>query len=201
MDYYIWKGANNLIKSIQSKTSMLKAIKPYTSFDQLAYIANATLNSTILCVAPLWAQTGENNIRRIQSAQTRAARQITWVRRTRKTQLEHRQTLFEKLGWLNTTQMANQAIISTVNKAINNRSSQEINEICTWRNTQLKRDQHSHQITVVNTTKRTGPNLLDKGSELYYAMPLKLQDNGLKPYQFKKQLKEYIKDNYQLIKH
>ena len=71
----------------------------------------------------------------------------------------------------------------------------------TWRNTLLKRDQHSHQITTVNTTKRTGPNLLDKVREPYNAMPLKLRDNGLKPHQFKKQLKEYIKDNYQLIKH
>ena len=94
MDTYIWKGTDNLLRSIQTKTSMVRAVKPYTSQEQLAYITNSTLNSQILYVAPLWSQTGENNIKKIQAAQTRAARLMVWSQRTRKIELEHRQLLF-----------------------------------------------------------------------------------------------------------
>ena len=196
MDTYLWKGTNSLIRSIQTKTSMLRAIKPYTTFEQLAYIANATLNSQILYVAPLWSQTGETNIKRIQAAQTRAARLMAWSRRKRKSELEHRQILFEQLGWMNTTQMTNQATIQIVNKAINNRSSEEINKMFNWKETRLKRDQNNFQVITECTNRRPGPNLLDQGRKLFNKMPDKLRDNSLKPHQFKKELKSYILENF-----
>ena len=201
MDNQIWKGTNNIIRSIRTKASMLRVIKPYTTTNQLALIANATVNSTILYVAPLWAQTGDNNIQRIQAAQTRIARLIFWKQRKRRTELEHRQVLFERLGWLNTTQLCNQATIQIVVKAINNKSSEEINHMFSWNNNGQKREQHNFLATTENTTKRKGPNLLDRGRDLFNRLPLDLRNNSLKPIKLKKELKSYILDNNQLTRH
>ena len=199
MDNYLWRGQNNLIKTIRNKTSMLRTIKPFTSPKQLAYIANATLNSNILYVSPLWAQTGITNIQRIQTAQTKAARQLVWNKRTRRTELDHRQILFESLGWLNVSQMTNQATTQIVYKALNKRSSMEINRMFTWKKTGSSRNKSSHQITTINTAKRKGPNLLDMGRELYNNLPLNLRNNKLKPSSFKRELKKYSLDNDQLL--
>ena len=47
MDEYIWKGNNNLIRSIHSKIFIIRVIKPFTSETQLANIGNLTINSQI----------------------------------------------------------------------------------------------------------------------------------------------------------
>ena len=170
-----------MVKAIKNRSSMLRVIRPFTSQNQLAMIANATLNSLIQYVAPLWSQTGTVNLQRIQTAQTRAARQITWHRRTSKEELEHRQTLFESIGWLNVTQIANQSTLQIVSKALNKRTSKGINQMFTWKEAGSRREAGSHQATTENTNKRKGPTLLDKGRELFNKLPLNLCNNSLKP--------------------
>ena len=201
MDNFIWRGQNNLIKTIRNKSSMLRVIKPYTSAKQLAYIANTTLNSNILYVAPLWAQTGTTNIARIQTAQTRAARRITWQGRSSKTKLDHRQVMFESLGWLNATQMANQATIQIVQKSLNNRSATAINNMFRWKPRGTGRNPTSYQASTISTIKRKGSNLLDNGRSLFNQLPLRLRNNSMKPSTFKRELKLYTLDNNQLLSH
>ena len=62
-----------------------------------------------------------------------------WSQRRRRETLDHRQTLFNKLGWLNTTQMTNRATIQNVYKAINNNSSEELNNMFYWKKAESKR--------------------------------------------------------------
>ena len=71
----------------------------------------------------------------------------------------------------------------------------------TWKEAGSRREAGSHQVTTENTNNRKGPNLLDRGRELYNKLPLNLRNNNLKPSKFKKELKIHTLDNNQLLKH
>ena len=201
MDSYLWKESQNLTRSIRTKVSMLRVLKPYMSLHQLANTANMVINSQIAYVAPLWSQTGSVNLARIQTAQTKAARQIAWTRRTNFRSKSHRQDLFNLLGWPNVTQIVNRATIQLVCKAAMNQSSSELNKMFFIKEDKSKRVKYSHLISTVNTTKRESANFLDSGRRLFNNLPISIREQYKSSYRFKRILKSHIYDNFQLTRH
>ena len=109
--------------------------------------------------------------------------------------------MFESLGWLNATQMANQATIQIVQKSLNNKSATAINNMFSWKPRGTGRNPTSHQASTISTIKRKGSNLLDNGRSLFNQLPLRLRNNSMKPSTFKRELKLYTLDNNQLLTH
>ena len=201
MDEYIWKGNDNLIRSIHSKIFMLRVIKPFTSEPQLANIGNLTINSQIRYVAPLWSLTGATNLAKIQSAQTKAARAITWHPGLKYSTKPHRQELLLRLGWKNVQQMSNTATVQIVKLASKNQSSEGINLMFAKNPVERKRSHLSHFISTFSTKYRKGINFLDRGRSQFNQLPLDLRDNSRSRYGFKRGLKSYINDLYHLPRH
>ena len=164
-------------------------------------IANSLINSHILYLAPLWAQTTESNIAKVQKAQTRALRQISWTARTNYGAKPHRQQMFSKWWWLNTQQLLERATIQLVIKARNNKSSDGINQMFTTNDSSRQRPANRHKIQTINTRKRNTRNILDKGRNSFNHLPLYLREPNLKPLQHKKELKKHIELRHLLPEH
>ena len=75
-DHHLRTGSNNMIKSINSKMSLLRAVKPYIPTKDLALVGNNLINSTINYGAVIWGTTSKANKDAIQKSQVRAARLI-----------------------------------------------------------------------------------------------------------------------------
>ena len=201
MDTYIWKGDQNLIRTINTKTHMLRVIRPYTTRPQLANIGNMLINSQIRYLATLWSLTGTTNTSKIQAAQTRAARAISWPGRKQTKDKISRQDLFQSLGWPNVLQIAHNATVTIVRQATCNRSATGINSMFSTRKGTQKRNQHKHTITTKNTSKRKGSNFLDCGRKQYNQLPLQLRDTTTSKYMFKKGLKSHLAELHHLPRH
>ena len=197
MDEYLWKGNNNLIRSLRSKTSMLRIIKPYVSINQLTNIGNMILNSAILYAAPLWAQTGTVNLNKIQVAQTKAAKQLLWCGRTKKNQITHRQETLDKAGWMNVQQLTNSATINLIRKAANNESSTGINSMFNYNSNNNIRPNMRNKIKTEPTTRRRTPNILERGTQLFNQLPNELRER-MSNHKFKSKLKEHSIDHDRL---
>ena len=178
-----------MVRSLRVKQSLLRKIKPYTTPKQIGQIANAIINSQILYLAPLWTQTTQGNISKIQKAQTRVLRQITWSRRIKFNQKQHRQALFTDWGWMNTKQLTQNATNQVVRKAVRNQSTSEINQMFHFNDQSKSRIKNSSQIKTENTNKRHSPNLLDIGRNGYNNLPLHLRDLSLNIFLHKKNRK------------
>ena len=201
MDDYIWRGDQNLIRSINTKIFQLRTIKPYTSQTQLANIANLTVNSQIRYVAPLWSLTGSTNQDKVQAAQIKVARAITWHRRLKYSEKPHRQILLLQLGWNNIQQMTHSATVQLVKRASNNQSSMGINSMFTKQTTENKRSHLSHCVSTMCRKKRKKLNFLDNGRAKYNGLPLILRNNSLSKYGFKHVLKQHISEQFFLQQH
>ena len=201
MDQHLWKGEQNMIRSIRQKVSMLRVIKPFTSPSQLAYISNMVINSTISYAAPLWATTNTTNIEKIQAAQLKAARQIAWQKRTKYATITHRQDILHTLGWLNVTQIVNRAITTLVKKATINEASAGINSMFTINIKPNARIAQKFKTTTANTRKRTGRNFLDLGKSLFNDIPVELRDPMTRNFKFKRGFKIYTNEHHHLPYH
>ena len=201
MDAFIWKSGQNLIRSINTKTYMLRTLKPFTSTEQLANIGNMTINSQIRYVAPLWSMTGSSNILKVQAAQMKAARVVTWVRRQKYNQKQHRQELLSQLGWLNVQQMCNSATMLMVRQAIRMQSSRGINRMFKKESAMEKREHLQHRVITKNTIRRKGVNFLDSARSLYNNLPFNLRNDSLSKIGYKRELKKYVTEHYLLEKH
>ena len=200
-DHYIWKGEDNLTRSIRIKVSMLRVLKPYMETKQLFNIANMIINSQIAYVAPLWALAGVTNLTKIQSAQTRAARQINWTKGSGLIAKPHRQDLLEEIGWLNATQISQMAIIQLVKKASTNVAPEGINKMFMKSDDNKKRTKYQHLIHTINTKKRLSKNIIDYGRKAFNQLPIELRKDNMKKMHFKRELKLYIKDHFHLTRH
>ena len=96
---------------------MLRVLKPYKQKSQITYLA------------PLWNLASRGNKNKVQTAQIKAARQLTWTKGAHNVQKSHRQDLLTSLGWMNIDQILNQATIQLVKKAATNQSSAAINRM------------------------------------------------------------------------
>ena len=201
MDEFLWRGDQSIVRSLQVKQSLLRKIKPYTTPKQIGQIANAIINSQILYLAPLWTQTTQGNISKIQKAQTRVLRQITWSRRIKFNQKQHRQALFTDWGWMNTKQLTQNATNQVVRKAVRNQSTSEINQMFHFNDQSKSRIKNSSQIKTENTNKRHSPNLLDIGRNGYNNLPLHLRDLSLNIFLHKKKSKIEMFKNFHLTEH
>ena len=201
MDMFIWKGPNNLIRSINAKTHMLRVIRPFTSQKQLANIGNLTINSQIRYLATLWSLTGTVNIAKIQAAQTKAARAITWQGARGSKNKISRQDLLNSLGWMNVQQIADSASLMMVRQATLNSSAIGINHMFNINIGRLKRAQFQNIISTKNTKKRKGVNFLDRGRDLFNELPVLLRDTKVSKFTFKKGVKSYISDRHHLPRH
>ena len=201
MDEHLWRGENNLIKSLRSQQSMLRVIKPYTTKIQLGKIANAVVNSKITYLAPLWSLTSEANKERVQSAQTKILRQLNWTRRKSYKDKCHRQSLFEEWKWPNVEQLCRISTIQIVRKSALNMSTEELNSFYNFRNNDTCRLENSFKIYTEKTTKRSATNILDKGRLYYNELPTDLRNTSLSQKLFKLKLKAHVMTKHKLEKH
>ena len=140
-------------------------------------------------------------INKVQSAQTRALRQITWTGKTKKHNRTHRQALYNKWGWANTKQLIQRANVQLVRKAAINTSSERINQMFKIQNTPNMRPGQQHKIKTNNTNHRKQHNILDAGRNSYNSLPLPIRDTTTKNHQFKKQTKTHISQLFLLPEH
>ena len=166
-DEYIWRGKDNLLSSIRKKVSMLRVLKPYMEKGILTNTANMLINSQITYLAPLWNLASRGNKNKVQTAQIKAARQLTWTKGAHNVQKSHRQDLLTSLGWMNIDQILNQATIQLVKKAATNQSSAAINRMFNMHDGTTKRPKYKCLIFTADTKKRNAHNILDIGKAAF----------------------------------
>ena len=110
-DEHIFKGKQNVLKSITVKTVLLRLVRPFISKKALGNIASSLINSTILYAAPVWGRTTKANIQKIQAGQTKAAR-IVDGKKWKMGKKSHRQTMLNDLDWPNTQQIITTATLN-----------------------------------------------------------------------------------------
>ena len=124
-DSHIRTGSNNMLKSLNSKSSMIRTLKNSIPMKALSLVANNLVNSTINYGSAIWALTTKVNKEAIQKSQIRAAKlglDIGWFRGKR----IHRQEALDKLDWPNVEQIAQMALLNLVKKAISGQSSEAL---------------------------------------------------------------------------
>ena len=200
-DDHLWKGEKNMVKTLNAKINHIKTVKPFLTTKAMANVGSSMMNSTILYAAAVWGGTTQQNINRIQAAQTRGARMITnksWQRNKSKV---HRQVLFDQLNWPNVTQIINNATLNITKKAINQKSSNQLNR--------------TFQVTKPNNPRQTtAPRLSHKGKitrksnvfsayavKFYNELPTHLKDPDLTTGQFKTKIKTHCRTQNLLKQH
>ena len=73
-NFQIWEGPKSIIRTLNSKTHMIRGLRHLLPQKDLAQVAGSLINSTLLYGAPVWGATTEANLDRLQKAQTNAAR-------------------------------------------------------------------------------------------------------------------------------
>ena len=106
-----------------TQIALLKTVKPFVSKEALANVGSALINSTILYGAPIWGNTTQSNIDRVQKVQMKAARLIDGKGWNRKTSKSHRQDLLNDLKWPNVNQIITTSILNLTKMAIEKKSS------------------------------------------------------------------------------
>ena len=129
MDHHIWSGPKSLTSNINTKTALIRKIKPYLSQKQLSVVGGSLINSSILYGAPIWGTTTQQNLNIVQKYQTRAARVIDSKGKKQRGKKIHRQELFQKLGWPNTNQIVTSSMLNLTKKAIDQSSAHNINQL------------------------------------------------------------------------
>ena len=130
-DSHIWSGQQNMIKSLNAKTSILRTLKPFVSEKVLTMVGGNLINSTIQYCAPIWGTTTASNLAKIQGSQIKAARTIVQKKWNKKEKKAHRQDTLDHLKWPNTTQIVKAATINLTKRALTNNASKGINNMFT----------------------------------------------------------------------
>ena len=191
-DDHLYKGKQNMTKSLNAKCSILRLLKPYIPLKQLALIGGNLMNSTILYAAPVWATTTQSNMQKIQSSQIKAARMVTGYKK-RGTNREHRQTTLNQINWPNTTQIVTSATLNLIERATMGASSNGINNMFTSRDSKHTRQCKAHTIQHIGPLNRPKTNFTTYGTELFNNLPHTLRDKSLSCEKFKNELKSYSK--------
>ena len=200
-DSHLWEGNKNMIKSINTKIGLLKTVKPFISKEALANVGGALINSTILYGAPVWGNTTQTNLDRVQRAQTKAARFIDGRGWKRDKQKSHRQTLLNELKWPNVEQIVNSSIINLTKKAISNKSSQGINNLFATHTPPNPRKTKGQRIAHKGHILRNKNSFSGKATHLYNCLPENLKNSEITPKLFKTKLKEHMKTQHLLKEH
>ena len=138
---------------------------------------------------------------RIQQAQMKILKQMTWTQRQKYQTKPHRQDHLDEWGWLNVEQMADNSTIQLARKAALNQTSAGINAMFNYRETKNARKENKNRIETISTKKRNNLNILDRGRNKHNRLPPELRDRATKPHKYKKMMKAFMKTQNKLQKH
>ena len=198
-DHHIWKGNQNMVKSVGFKISVLKTLKPFLPTKILAAVGNALVNSTIMYGAPLWGGTTSANIAKLQSAQVKAGRAITGsgpkMKRT------HRQQMFNQLNWPNVTQLIYASTLNLAKRGIEKKSSEGINNLFKVTTPRQHRALPTMRLHHRGPLTRQ-PNVFSShAEELFNELPDFLKNPALTINQFKRHIKIHTRETNLLKEH
>ena len=201
MDQHIWADKKSLTRSINTKTALIRNIKPYLTQQQLSVVGGALVNSAILYAAPIWGTTTQQNIDKVQKFQTRAARAITnrgWKKTGPKM---HRQALFEKIGWQNTRQIITSSMLNLAKMAIDQKSSHTLNQLFNTTNPIHPRQGQGTRITHKGRIGQKGNTFATQAPQIYNQLPASIRNPIISGTKFKRELKMHIHTQHELQKH
>ena len=167
---HIWEGKNSMMTSLNKKAAMLRIIKPYIKPEKLYAIGNAILNSIISYAAPVWGGTTQENIARIQKKQIKVAKLLAGWRKSQGLN-EHRNETLQRVGWRNVNQIVNCAFLKYVNKAMNQESSAESNQMFEIKQKRNPRGEIGIRLKHKGPVNRNRNAFSERGSELYNQLP------------------------------
>ena len=202
MDHHIWAGKKSLINIINTKTALIRNIKPYLTQKQLSVVGGALVNSSILYGAPIWGVTTQQNIEIVQKYQTRAARTITnkgWIQAS--TKRSHRQTLLDELGWKNTNQIVSASILNLTKSAMDLNSAKSVNQMFKITKPNNPRKGQGARINLKGKIGQKGNTFGTKAPQLFNQLPADLRNTEISATKFKKEIKTYISTQYKLVEH
>ena len=199
---HIIEDKKAVTKAIYKKMSILRNVKPYVGLKTLANIGNSLIGSTIAYGAPIWAQTTAKNIAALQAAQTKAARLVTgkWWR-GREGQREHRQPIFETLGWKNVKQVIASANLNLLKQALENRSATSINNLFSQSQQTNQRGPATIRADFKGKAARPSHIFEVQAVAEFNLLPEALRSPFLSATQFKIKLKTHIKEMHKLEQH
>ena len=199
-DAHIKTGKINMIRSINSKMSMLRTVRNQIPMKSLALVANNLINSTIQYGAAIWGSTTNSNKEMLQKSQTKCARLVlkqNWAGARKM----HRQTALNKLKWNNVNQIAEMALLNLIKRAITGNASQGLKEMFS-----VSTPRHPRGLKTI-TIKHKGNNQVKESNfsvnacTRFNKLPPELRDPDLSCKAFKTALKRYINTTMLLKQH
>ena len=190
-----------MINAINAKIAIIKTVKPFLTNKALNQVGASMVNSTILYAAPLWGTTTSSNIAKLQASQIKAARAInskSWQREKIKT---HRQTLLTTINWPNTKQIIESATLNIMKKAINGKSSSDLNNAFTLSQPPNQRTGPAIRVNHRGKINKANNTFSVQASMLFNKLPTELRSPILSTVKFKKQLKAHILTTNHLTMH
>ena len=191
-DEHLWKGKGSVLRSIKTKTSLVRTLRPFINQQLLGQVGGAMINSTILYGAPLWGATTSHNKQIIQVAQTKAARAITTLW-NKKGKIFHRQEILDKVNWPNVDQIITNSTLNLLKKATTNSTSAGLNKLFNTKQPNSKTRNNSIRINRENITTVSNNTFSSFAPELFNELPQHLKDPNLTNKQFKSKLKQHVK--------
>ena len=128
-DTHITEEKTSLVNSVYRQMSILKNIQKFVNKSTLATIGASLIGSTISYGAPVWSQTSNRNIEALQIAQTKAARLVDGIKWKNQGKRDHRQDVFNNLGWKNVKQIIVSANLNLLKQASESKSSKSVNQM------------------------------------------------------------------------
>ena len=201
MDAHIWSGKQNMVKTLNAKTALLRTLKPHLPTKDLANIGSALINSTISYGAPIWGLTTQQNLDKVQKCQTKAARLIMstgWKKGVKKM---HRQDMLDNIGWQNTQQIVNTAILNLTKNAIDGVSAVGINKVFKTTQPINPRQKAGNRISHHGKISSNAKTFQVVAPGLYNQLPKELRNPVLSRLKFKQDLKTHSNTQPLLTKH
>ena len=200
-DNHIWKCKKSMINAINAKIAIIKTVKPFLTNKALNQVGANMVNSTILYAAPLWGTTTSSNIAKLQASQIKAARAINikaWQRTKIKT---HRQILLTTINWPNTKQIIESATLNILKKAINGKSSTDLNKAFIISQPPNQRSGPAIRVNHRGKINKTNNTFTVQAPMLFNRLPIELRNPILTTEKFKKQKKTHILKTNHLTMH
>ena len=199
-DEHLWRNKQNMVRSIQVKTAMLKILKPFVPSSILFNVGQAMVNSTILYGAPVWGATSKTNKNKIQSAQIRAARTITGTWNT-KEKKSHRQDVLNQVGWLNVDQIINSSTLNLLKQTISNKTTHGMSKLF-----KVTQPQHSSRTNSLRVDHKGHPEKYNSSFStnapiLFNNLNQELKNPNQTTKQFKTALRKVSNQMYKLEEH
>ena len=182
---------------------MVKNLKAFLPAKALHQVGNSLINSIIQYGAALWGATSDQNILRVQKAQTRAARLLTRKPSAQYHQMDlcHRQDMFTTIKWLNVNQLIQSASLNLIRNAINQNSSIGMNAM--FKVSHLNSNLRNKSIRVDHRGPPGRNNLTfsANATQMFNNLPNHLKLKNINPYKFKNMLKQHILSENHLQMH